>query len=44
VQQLLDRYKGEAGKEKRESLAAAQAYAEKRTLQEVVAEVLSEAG
>jgi DNA-binding SARP family transcriptional activator/predicted ATPase len=43
AQQLLDRYCTETGKEKAEILAAAQAYAENRTLQDVVAEVLSEA-
>jgi predicted Zn-dependent protease len=43
VQQLLDRYNTEAGKEKADSLAAAQAYAENRTLPDVVAEVISEA-
>jgi tetratricopeptide (TPR) repeat protein len=43
TQQLLDRYRSEAGKEKTDILAAAQAYAENRTLQEVVAEILLEA-
>lgn len=43
AQQLLDRYRPEAGKEKTDILAAAQAYAESRTLQDVVTEVLSEA-
>jgi hypothetical protein len=42
AQQLLDRYRAEVGKEKPDILAAAQAYAENRTLQDVVAEVLSE--
>ncbi|MBE7551606.1 MAG: tetratricopeptide repeat protein [Anaerolineales bacterium] len=43
AQQILDRYRTEAGKEKTDLLAAAQAYAENRTLQDVVAEVLAEA-
>lgn len=43
AQQLLDRYNTEAEKEKTDLLAAAQAYAENRTLPDVVAEVLSEA-
>lgn len=43
AQQLLDRYRAEAGKEKADLLAAAQAYAESRTLPDVVAEVISQA-
>jgi hypothetical protein len=43
AQQLLDKYSAEAGKEKTDILAAAQDYAESRTLQDVVAEVLAEA-
>jgi tetratricopeptide (TPR) repeat protein len=43
AQQLLDRYSSEIGKEKTDILAAAQAYAENRTLPDVVTEVLSEA-
>lgn len=43
AQQLLDRYAAEAGKKKADTLAAAQAYAKNRTLQDVIAEVLSEA-
>jgi len=39
AQQLLDRYRTEAGQEKTDFLAAAQAYAENRTLQDVVVEV-----
>jgi tetratricopeptide (TPR) repeat protein len=42
AQQLLDRYSTKAGKEKTDILAAAQTYAENRTLPDVVAEVLSE--
>jgi hypothetical protein len=44
AQQLLERYWSEAGKEKTDILAAAQAYAENRTLQDVVAEALQETG
>jgi tetratricopeptide (TPR) repeat protein len=44
AQQLLDRYSPEAGKEKTDILAAAQAYAENHTLQDVVAEVLKGTG
>jgi DNA-binding SARP family transcriptional activator/predicted ATPase len=43
AQQLLDRHSTEAGKEKTDILAAVQAYAENRTLPDVVAEVLLEA-
>ncbi|MCL4301526.1 MAG: tetratricopeptide repeat protein [Anaerolineae bacterium] len=42
AQQLLDRYRTEAEKEKADILAAVQAYAENRTLPDVVAEILSE--
>ncbi len=43
VQQLLDRYNSEAGKENTDILAVAQAYAENRTWLEIVTELLSEA-